>query len=148
MIRGEVTMLDDELKKYLLERFKVEEKIPQRRANIIGMAENMVEAFDAMPVEQPGISIPPQPFEQLREPLADLKEAVKKASRERAESKAATALRKEMRQKGNLILRKIFLRAVSIWGVDWPNLFVLGMLPKSSIWTKGKPPPEDMSVPH
>ena len=47
-VRGESVFSDEELKSYLAERFMLDAKVPKRRADFIAMAENMLEAHDAL----------------------------------------------------------------------------------------------------
>ncbi len=137
-VRGESIEADAELKDYLIERFMLAVKVPKRRTEMIAMAENMVEGYDSLPAERPDVFFTPVPFEALREQLTLLKAAMAPASRERAEKKAARAAKREFREEGNRMLRRIYFRAVSFWGINELNLARLGMLPKSQIWTKKK----------
>jgi len=138
LVRGESVMVDDESKKYLAERFLLDKKVLKRRAELIAMAENMVEAYDGLSAEKPDILLPSVPFESLRTAIESLKTALIPASRERAEKKAIIVARRALRAEGNRILRSVYLRAVSFWGIDDSRLLKLGMLPKSMVWTSKK----------
>jgi len=137
-VRGESVEADAELRDYFIERFMLAIKVPKRRAELVAMADNMIEAYDSLPAERPDVVFTPVPFEALRENLTSLKAAMLPASRERAEKKAARTAKREFREAGNRMLRKIYLRAVSFWGINELNLARLGMLPKSQVWTSKK----------
>jgi len=138
LIRGEMCMADESLKKYLEERFEVRGRVPRRRMDFIEMVRNMLDAYDALPVEKPDIVFPPQPFEKLRTLFDSIIGTLEKISRERAESREARAKKVEIRKKCNLMLSRIYHRAVSFWGNNEPKLLELGMLPKSQVWTPKK----------
>ncbi len=138
LIHGEMCMADESLKKYLEERVEVRGRVPNRRMDFIEMVRNMLDVYDALPVEKPDIVFPPQPFEKLRTLFDSILITLEKISRERAESREARAKKVEIRKECNLMLSRIYHRAVSFWGNNDSRLLELGMLPKSQVWTPKK----------
>ena len=138
LVHGEMCMADESLKKYLEERFEVRGRVPKRRMDFIEMVRNMLDAYDALPVEKPDIVFPAQPFEKLRTLFDSILGTLEKISRERAESREARAKKCEIRKQCNLMLSRIYHRAVSFWGNNDSRLLELGMLPKSQVWTPKK----------
>ncbi len=141
VLRGLSSTEEGELPIYIEERFELDRKVPKRRAEFVAMAENILDGYSALPVEQPDFAVPAAPFERLQASLDKLRPALETISRERAESRAKTAERRRLRKKGEKILRNVFLRAVAQWGAEDKRLLALGMVHKSGIWTKKKPKP-------
>jgi len=138
VLRGLSSTEEGELPIYIEERFELDRKVPKRRAEFVAMAENILDGYSALPVEQPDFAVPAAPFERLQAALDKLRPALETISRERAESRAKTAERRRLRKKGEKILRNVFLRAVAQWGAEDERLLALGMVHKSGIWTKKK----------
>jgi len=138
VLRGLSSGEEGELPIYVEERFELDRKVPKRRAEFVAMAENILEGYSALPVEQPDFAVPAAPFGRLQAALDKLRPAQETISRERAESRAKTAERRRLRKKGEGILRNVFLRAVAQWGAEDERLLALGMVHKSGIWTTKK----------
>ena len=138
VLRGLSSGEEGELPIYVEERFELDRKVPKRRAEFVAMAENILEGYSALPVEQPDFAVPAAPFERLQAALDKLRPAQETISRERAESRAKVAERRRLRKKGEGILRNVFLRAVAQWGAEDKRLLALGMMYKRGIWTAKK----------
>ncbi|MCK5832388.1 hypothetical protein KAH81_01835 [bacterium] len=139
-VRGEVDFGDETTGKYLEERFRLDEMVPKRRVERVKMAEDIIEAFDNLPAELPGLVFADVPFERLRAKLAATNGYWDQVQKERAELKAATASLRRKRTECVKTLRRVYLRATSFWGINDFRLLELGMVHKSGIWTYKKKP--------
>ncbi len=143
-LRGELVFADESTSDYIEERFMLGKKLPKGRSEFIDMAKNMLEAFETIGEELPGITLPALPFDRLRDQMESLKAFHDRVQRERAERRAASTRLNQIRKECVKTMRWVYFRAVSYWGVDEPRLLQLGIVNKSSIWTKKKPkPPKD-----
>ncbi|MGC9314952.1 MAG: hypothetical protein ACP5G4_04885 [bacterium] len=143
LLRGEFLFADKSTVDYIEERFLLAKKVPKGRSEFIDMAENMIESFDTIGEELPGLTLPALPFDRLRDQMESMKGFLDQVQRERAERKAATSRLRHVRGECVKLLRWVYLRAVSHWGNDDPRLLQLGMVDKSGIWTKKKPKPPE-----
>ncbi len=143
LLRGEFLFADKSTVDYIEERFLLAKKVPKGRSEFIDMAENMIESFDTIGEELPGLTLPALPFDRLRDQMESMKGFLDQVQRERAERKAATARLRHIRGECVKLLRWVYLRAVSHWGNDDPRLLQLGMVDKSGIWTKKKSKPPE-----
>ncbi len=137
-LRGLSRLEDGDVPIYVEERFELDKKVPKDRAGYVAMAENILEGYSALPVEQPDFYVPPPPFEALETALNELKSALETLSRERAEARAKKSEHRRMRAKGENIMRNIYHHAIAFWGDEDPRLLELGLVDKSGIWTYKK----------
>ncbi len=84
--------------------------------------------------------LPDRFIDELRALRTAMSELHTSACAEREEASAAIVARNERFKADTRRLRLIFEHAAATWGVEHSNFIVLGMLPKSMVWTKKRPP--------
>jgi len=137
-IKGEMLFLDDGTVEHLHELYDVNGDLPDGRGNMIKVVNIMIEGWDLMGVELPAVTLIASLFEDLRTGRDNINALLETVPVELRESRLATYDKNQLRAQGELLLRRVFHRAVALWGDEDNRLLDLGFVPKSMIWTPGE----------
>jgi len=124
----------------IIRAYSIDGKTPITREGIETAVDDLAAQHEIYKSEGAEWVLPDHVVDSLRTLRAEMRElhTIARTKREKAKI-AREAYHKRFRENTHK-LKLIYELGVLAWGVDGNNFMVLGMLPKSMIWTKKRPP--------
>ncbi len=130
----------DEIKR----SYSINGQTPRSRDGLESAVDDMVRQNDKNVDEGKPWVLPAHFIDELKTLRADMSELHTEACAQREKASAAIEARNKRFREDSRRLRLVYEHAAAVWGVQSNHFIGMGMLPRSMVWTKKRPPaPEE-----
>jgi len=130
----------------IMRAYSIDGRTPRTREGIESALDDLSRQHEIYKTEGAPWVLPDPVVDQLRALRTEMSEIHTKACNLREKAKVSREARKKRFRQDTKKLKLIYEMGVLAWGVQGTHFITIGMLPKSMVWTKKRPPsPEHLA---